>query len=91
MQGICKYYDIYKRHEHPWILVDWYGGEVLETNHLRIPRMTVKYIQSLNTHNRILLRLKEENFATTQMNSKNIMLNEISLSWKDKSCILPFI
>ena len=48
------------------ILGFWYsamGGGVLKTNPLRIPRMTVKYIQSLNTPNRILFRLKEENSA----------------------------
>ena len=48
----------------------------------------------INSNSRILDGLKKERSsdnAIIQMNLENIMLNEISLSLKDKYCILLFI
>ena len=48
----------------------------------------------INSNSRILDGLKQERSSDNtiiQMNLENIMLNEISLSLKDKYCIIPFI
>ena len=48
----------------------------------------------INSNSRILDGLKKERSSDNtniQMNLENIMLNEISLSLKDKYCIIPFI
>ena len=48
------------------------------------------YIQTMEYYS-VLKRMNILAHATLQMNLENIMLNEISQSQKDNSCMIPFI